>query len=537
MRSLIASVLCALACSCSCGDEPQPGGAGGGGGKAGGSGGSGGGSGTAGGFATFTDFPSTPVLDGVDAGTPARFGGDADAGLAGPCIIEPQDGTLYPSDWLRPRFSFAAANGEDVFELVLTAPNQAQPLKVYTAQPRWTMPAPMWTLLGVHSVDLPLTLDVRAMKSSTGEVSRAQRVTARIAPASAAGTIVYWTTSNGTALRGFRVGDESVVTVLTPPQVGGSVRCIGCHTSTPDGEYAGFSASVQIGNGDPAGVALASVDGGAQRPPYVTATAQALLDRQQQQVPTFSAGHWAPGDRLAVANFETAGGFELVWTNLETTSSDFDAGWGVVRRAGDPGRPAAPAFSHDGRRIVYASAQNVSSGVTVHGSADLWTVPFVDRSGGTAAAVAQASDPMTVENYPSFSPDDAWLVFLRVPSGENSYNNAKAEVWVASSTADAGTAHRLAANDPPACAAQASPGLTNSWPKWGPSKSTVAGRSYYWVTFSSTRGSPRPQLYIAPVVEENGALTSYPALYLWNQPASEANHTPAWDVFKIPQIN
>lgn len=27
------------------------------------------------------------------------------------------------------------------------------------------------------------------------------------------------------------------------------------------------------------------------------------------------------------------------------------------------------------------------------------------------------------------------------------------------------------------------------------------------------------------------------ALYLWNQPELENNHTPAWDVFKIPPAN
>jgi len=43
-----------------------------------------------------------------------------------------------------------------------------------------------------------------------------------------------------------------------------------------------------------------------------------------------------------------------------------------------------------------------------------------------------------------------------------------------------------------------------------------------------------PQLYVtAVVVEANGAVTSYPALYLWNQPALQNNHTPAWDNFQI----
>ena len=30
-----------------------------------------------------------------------------------------------------------------------------------------------------------------------------------------------------------------------------------------------------------------------------------------------------------------------------------------------------------------------------------------------------------------------------------------------------------------------------------------------------------------------GAITSYPAMHVWNQPPDEGNHTPAWDVFQI----
>lgn len=541
MRALLVLFCCCftVACNCTSNLPPDGGSAGGtaGSGGSGGSTGGGAGGGSAGGSSTFTDFPALPVLDGVDAGTPAQFMSAADAGLAEPCVIEPQDGTLYPSDWLRPRFSFATANGEDVFELTLRAPNQSQPLIVYTTQKRWTMPQLMWSALQTHSADLPLTLDVRGFKSATGELSATKRVNARIAPASAAGSIVYWTTSNGTALRGFRVGAENVTTILTPPQVGNGTQCIGCHTSTPDGEYAGFSASTNIANGNESGIGFGSVDGGAAQPPFISASARTLLSRQQQQAPSFSAGHWAPGDRLALSNLDLGGaGWQITWTDLEAASTDVGVGWGTVNRDGDTGKPGTPVFSHDGRRIVYASAPNVTSGVTVYDAANLWVVPFANRSGGAAAPVAQASDPNVSEAYPSFSPDDALLVFMRVPSGQNSYNNAQGEVWVASSTATSGTAHRVAANDPPACTGQTSPGLTNSWPKWGPTKTTVGARTYYWLTFSSMRGSPRPQLYIAPVVEEGGVLTSYPALYLWNQPADEANHTPAWDVFKIPEI-
>jgi hypothetical protein len=40
----------------------------------------------------------------------------------------------------------------------------------------------------------------------------------------------------------------------------------------------------------------------------------------------------------------------------------------------------------------------------------------------------------------------------------------------------------------------------------------------------------------AIVVDEVGQMTTYPALYLWNQPSTDGNHTPSWDDFVIPPI-
>jgi hypothetical protein len=115
------------------------------------------------------------------------------------------------------------------------------------------------------------------------------------------------------------------------------------------------------------------------------------------------------------------------------------------------------------------------------------------------------------------------------------YNNAQDELYVVPS--GGGTATRLLANDPPACTGKTSPGVTNSWPKWAPqAQTTTDGRTFYWIVFSSIRDpGGNPQLYVTPVVVDGaGKVTTYHALYLWNQPAGENNHTPAWDNFQIP---
>jgi hypothetical protein len=44
------------------------------------------------------------------------------------------------------------------------------------------------------------------------------------------------------------------------------------------------------------------------------------------------------------------------------------------------------------------------------------------------------------------------------------------------------------------------------------------------------------QLYITGIVVEGGKITTYPGVYLWNQPTDTSNNTPAWDVFQIPSV-
>jgi hypothetical protein len=80
-----------------------------------------------------------------------------------------------------------------------------------------------------------------------------------------------------------------------------------------------------------------------------------------------------------------------------------------------------------------------------------------------------------------------------------------------------------------------SPGITNSWPKWGPLAESANGSTYYWLVFSSTRTAMmNPQLFVTGVVVTGGKVATHGALYLWNQPATEGNHTPAWDTFNVP---
>ncbi len=424
---------------------------------------------------------------------------------------------------------------------------------------------------------------------------------------------------NASELKGFTVGDEEVVTTLKPADVQeGDIRsydsyavksnaggewndatgadpgkpsCIGCHTSTPDG------AAVAFNDGFPWAGLTASIE-----PETRGARATGVSDLGARLLKTpfigtiaFSKGHWSTGDRKALASFTSLTPYnnvianlsekaDLVWINLEAEgSADFSAmpdvlfdsfrgtGWDVIARTGDTRAAANPAWNDAGDLIAYASVARVA-GSHVGGiqasavakqpdtvlagptEADLYTVPFNSGAGGPATAVAGAAEPGVAEYYPDFSPDGKFLAFNRAASTTGYiYYRPDGEVNII--PAAGGAPHRLVANDPPACTGEASPGVINSWPKWGPSIGAANGGSYYWVIFSSARGyegqfnvppdyytptsldTRSSQLYLAGVfVKADGTIESYPGVYIWNQSKDTSNLTPAWDEFQIPPI-
>jgi hypothetical protein len=496
----------------------------------------------------YTDFPAAPVLDTMAAppANAATLFGPAGQGATtgGPCLFEPESGALYPRNWVRPRFRWTPVGGQNLFEVRVHVTNQARDLVAYTAASEWTMTDTIWAALHEDSYDETITITVRggvlAGTALTG-IAASASATASIAPVEAPGSIVYWTTTNGTALKGFRIGDETVEQVLTPQQVvtPPGTTCVGCHTATPDGEYASFSILP-----GPWPNALANIQPGLAGQPYpLGAGAAAFLASTAFGINTFSRGHWAAGDHVEISMYQNQMA-QLVWIDLD--AADMATAWGKLALTGDPnsggvGSAGAPSWSHDGNTIAYVSLVQSQDGRLNSGPAAIYTVPYNNRQGGNATAVQGANDPAANQYYPAFSPDDKYIVFSKTTGAAaqaSLYNNPGAEVDVV--PVGGGTATRLVANDPAACTGQMSPGVTNSWPKSAPEQGIATdGRLFYWVIFSSTRDplAMRPQLYVTPiVVSAAGKVSTYSALYLWNQPEAEANHTPAWENFRIPVI-
>ena len=632
------------------------------------------------GSAMCLDFPAQPIMgDGVPANVADLFGAPDNFTAGGLCALEPQlsagdkPGAMLPANWVRPRFRVMAPAGIDVLEIRIHSPAEMHDLVAYTsykpaangAPPSWYIPKEIWAGtpnamspasgagLANNAAGQPLTVTIRGINSTSPSKPVGVSGDFNIAPVVATGSMVFWTvnsasvTPQSSKLLGFSVADEGVANALTLPDVkwageigedgsvlrgyydktplpgfvNGQVRCVGCHTSIPDGTGVVFTDDW------PWSKAAASLTAGSVGaiPANIGAGAQALMKMPWWGQQSMSAAHWTAGDRILVtsygATFKSGAArttawqglpsygpddkvkwHQLAWINMEATTpidvavtstpaygTPIDmrnaaamaakgTAWGIIA-TGDTGvSDVSPNLSHKGDKIVYTTTDYSPDGHPDWESttADIRVVDYNNKLGGTSQALMGASDPAALEYYPSFSGDDKLIAFTRAPAKsaaapDGPYYNRFGQPMVV--PAAGGTAVPLAANDPVACAGDTvATGIINSWPKWSPDVFSVGGKSYYFLVFSSARKysdefskqfslptnplasfqglNQSSQLYLAAVVvdDASGAITTYPAVYIWNQnrtPGADgmssaglqySNLTPAWDPIKLPPL-
>jgi hypothetical protein len=224
-----------------------------------------------------------------------------------------------------------------------------------------------------------------------------------------------------------------------------------------------------------------------------------------------------------------------------------------------PAGPGAmyPSFSNDGKKLVYARG-TYNSALRIFKSG-LYVLDFDGSQPSPAWGVEKEllpSSGMDFENnyHPSFSPDDAWILFTRSHctatddstvaniNGNvcDSYNDYTARTWAM--PAGGGTPIEMKT-------ANGEGRNIVSWPKWSPFKSTYKGGDIYWYTVSSVRdygyralhahdangnpiyGNGVQQLWLVgfdPKKAANGADASFAPVWLPFQDLASSNHIGQW---------
>ncbi len=535
---------------------------------------------------SYTDFASAPVVGaGAPANIAALFAAAPAASTVEPCVFEPEPLVKYPRNWVAPELGFTVADAQsNVIEVRVKAENQVNDLVYYAAitpspgSIKWVMPDDVWEKLRTHSYDKTLTITLRAGYLASGgtalsSVSAPHVIDSGILPASADGSVVYFSTGNTEGiLQGFSTGTEN-----NPPgeakyfgvvrgsdiaqRPAGTANCVGCHSGTPDTDFMMVGVKKEPADGQPSerpaeeysmSTARVNNQGGAafgSKPSYVSDAATAILKRQRIGATATSPAYWSDTDKkhLVLGWFVDETNVYPGTRKLRTLNLDD----GVLEDVPMGGAPQGgmPVWSRDGKTIYYTAINNVFDGrlgnagtaQTLDDAADVYALPYKPANPADAVAkpIAGAAKSNESEYYPAVSGDGVMLSFTRAGyvGGLPPYiqGNNRAMISVISSAG--GTADPMTAANQ---AVQCGPGAVrsvnaetnyNRWSQWSPTPKVVPGvGTYYFLAFSSKRrGEQLTQLYVTPVLRKtDGSVQTFGALYIRSQDPLRDNHMPVW---------
>jgi hypothetical protein len=364
------------------------------------------------------------------------------------------------------------------------------------------MPADIWLKL-TASTDGPVQVDIQRYDGMKAYVAKTQTWT--IAPANLTGAVYYWEVNNGKVVR-LTIGD------VGPQQFVQSNRCTACHSVSKDGSRI-----------------AAAFDGGWSPWTTIDSATGAVL---------YSA--------------ETASGFQAISPNGSHTLWGQSDGVGTLKlsaynnknpvaQLSTPGGAAVhPAWAGDGVHIALASRTNGNWLDFTVSSLWLTEVDLMTNMFANTKKIVDPMPPLTTTSFPTFSPDSAWIAFMRANQART--RGAVAEVWLTS--LDGVSQTRL---DNANGKGIIEPGQDQT--SYEPTFLPVSVGGYYWLIIGSERkygntltdvnpNSRRKQLWVTAVDAniQPGVDPSHPAFWLPGQELNNSNMRGEWALSPCKQL-
>jgi hypothetical protein len=478
----------------------------------------------------------------IGTGAPSDAASQFDQAVADPALapglLYPSDGTIVPPNLSELELHFSGAG--ELYELSLTGALAS--LRLFTrgqageSAGLWErIAASDWSMVAEAARGGSVSLTVRAL--SAGRVGSSAPSTLFFTHENMKGGIYFWSPPGGIFRHDFDAPTSESELVYGGGEgagLGGGFGdgCVGCHALSADGTRMAVSTDV-LESG-----AATVIDVATGEPLFAPSSAAfdfAAFDPTGEQLVTTRQGELTVRDAA---------------TGAVTSSLSFD------------GRATHPDVSPAGTRVVFAKI-GMPSALTLGDAANAFALPappFPELpigfgldlgnlffTGGSLwlspLTGAQLGPPTMLHTppsgtnayYPSFSPDDAWVLFNQ--SQGDAYNDGDATLHVIDSRGGAPPITLGQANGPAHS--------TNSWPRWAPFEQTTGGgERVLWFTFSSTRAfgvralaGKKPQLWMAAFFPERaGEQASSPAFRLPFQQLSTGNHIAQWTREVVPVV-
>ena len=462
------------------------------------------------------------VFVGVPATVASSFSATPTANPnASPALLYPADATIIPVNLQPMNYQWQPGAGNTLFRVALVGPFgrivaylQPAPAAGGGLQPSWIPDPAVWRSFAQNNIGQTITIAVEGTPGGPGAPvfgSSLQHLT--LAASRFAGTIYYWTVSQGQVLQ-VSAGSNSATAFYAPPSAppasGLTNTCMACHAVSPDGTK---MAAALWGGG---------VQGDGTVIDLTKSPAAALLPTG---IDTWYFSAFDPTGRLLLTSLSGA-----LTLRDSTSGAPVPAGSGESNQltlgCGSGGLCTQPAWSRDGALLAYA--QGVPGQFTSDvgfSQTDLmisnWNA-VTESFSAPSVAVAHDFDGQALANfYPSFSTDDALLAFTRSTCSYNCATNDQLLVV----SPDGGKPVELLQAE--------GADLRNRYPNFSPFKEG----GYHWMTFFSMRdygfvtaGQSQRQIWVA-AVDDHGAPTtdpSHPAFWLPGQDPTTMNDKAEW---------